>query len=88
MRLNRADKFKIEDIAKKYNLSIEEVKKIIAAPYEFIQAVSKETILKDNMTKEEFLEVKTNFNLPSLGKLYASNFMYNEIQKRKEKEKN
>jgi hypothetical protein len=85
MKLNRAEAIKIKEIAEKYNLSIEEVEAIVSAPYTFIHYTTKKMVLKDNMTREEFDATKTNFNIPSIGKLYASYFMYNEIQKKKNK---
>lgn len=88
MKLNRADKFKIEEIAEKYNLTVKEVEDIVAAPYDFIQHTAKEMKLEDDMTKAEFAATKTNFNIPSIGKLYASNFMYNQIQKKNKNKKN
>tara|TARA_B100000768_G_C11208700_1_gene345010 strand:- start:67 stop:330 length:264 start_codon:yes stop_codon:yes gene_type:complete len=85
MKLNRAEEVKIKEIAEKYDLSVKEVESIISSPYSFIHQTTKSMVLKDNMTREEFDETKTNFNLPSIGKLYASYFMYNEIQKKKNK---
>jgi len=83
MRFNRADKEKIKELAAKHNLTTEEVEKIVVSPYEFIQEQSKKIQFEDNLTKEEFSKLKTNFNIPSLGKLYASNFMYQQIQNKK-----
>ena len=34
-----------------------------------------------DLTTEEFNELKTNFNIPGIGKLYASNYMYRRINK-------
>jgi len=85
MKLNRADAIKAKEIADKYGLTIEEMKKIINAPYSFIHKKSKEIEFEDGMTREEFDSKKKNFNIPALGKLYASHFLYNEIQKKKNK---
>ena len=85
MQLSRADKIKAEEIAKEKNLSLDEVKKIIAAPYDFIREKSKEIVFKDGMSKEDFKKMKKNFNIPAIGKLYASYFLYNEFQERKKK---
>ena len=38
--------------------------------------------LERNLTEEEFNKKKTNFNMPSLFKLFASYYAYNEIQKK------
>tara|TARA_R110002020_G_scaffold200054_2_gene402092 strand:- start:9177 stop:9440 length:264 start_codon:yes stop_codon:yes gene_type:complete len=85
MRLSRADKIKAQEIADKHGLTLEEVKSIITAPYSFIAETTRELVFEDGLTKEEFAEKKTNFNIPSIGKLYASNYLYNEIQKKKNK---
>ena len=80
MKFSRADHEKIKELSSKHNLPIEMIEGIVIAPYEFIQEES-----KDGMTRSEFDELKTNFNIPSLGKLYASHFMYKEIQNKKKK---
>ena len=85
MKLSRADLIKVKEIAEENNLSVEDVKQIIHSPYGFIKSKSKEIEFEDDMSKEEFMKKKTNFNIPSIGKLYASNFLYNEIQKKKKK---
>ena len=85
MRLSRADNIKAKELAEKYDLSIDVIKKIIASPYDLIQKKTKELNFKDGLTREEFDKMKKNFNIPGLGKLYASHFLYCEIQKRKNK---
>ncbi len=85
MKLNRADSIKAKEIADKHGVTIDEMKKIISAPYDFIQKKAKEIKLEDDLTREEFDAIKKNFNIPALGKLYASHYQYNEIQKKKKK---
>jgi hypothetical protein len=85
MRLSRADNIKAKELAEKYNLDIEIIKKIISSPYEFIQKKTRQLNFKDGLTREEFDKIKTNFNIPGIGKLYASFYLYNEIQKKKKK---
>tara|TARA_R110000824_G_scaffold376614_1_gene567747 strand:- start:574 stop:840 length:267 start_codon:yes stop_codon:yes gene_type:complete len=85
MKFSRADHEKIKELASKHNLPMEMIEGIVMAPYEFIQEESKRIEFKDGMTRSEFDELKTNFNIPSLGKLYASHFMYKEIQNKKKK---
>jgi hypothetical protein len=74
-------------MADKYGLTVEEIKSIISAPYSFIAKKTRELIFEDGLTREEFDKKKTNFNIPSIGKLFASNYLYNEIQKKKNKKK-
>lgn len=85
MRLSRADLIKVKEIAEKYNLSVDHVKEIIGSPYEFIHKTAKELDFSDELTREEFDNKKTNFNIPSIGKLYASHYLYSEIIKNKNK---
>jgi hypothetical protein len=85
MKLNRADRIKAIELAEKHGISLDEMKKIISSPYELIQIKTRELVFKDDLSKEEFNRLKTNFNIPSLGKLFASNYLYNEIQKKKKK---
>lgn len=85
MILSRANKIKIKEIADKHNLPEEVVRKIVEAPYNFIKDITKDLKFKDGLTREEFEEMNTNFNIPSIGKLYASYDIYLEIQKKKKK---
>jgi len=85
MKIHRADLIKIKELAEEHGLSVEEVRGIVMAPYGFIREKSKEIKFVDGMTREEFDAMHKNFNIPSIGKLYASHFMYNEIQKKKNK---
>ena len=85
MKLNRADEIKAEEIADKYGIDVEIVMEIIKSPYDFIQKKTKELDFKNDLTREEFDKMKTNFNIPGIGKLYASFYLYNEIQKKKKK---
>lgn len=86
MKLNRADAIKVKELAEKYNLDVDVVKKIICSQYDFIQKKTKELEFKDGLSREEFDKMKTNFNIPGIGKLYASFYLYNEIQKKKKKD--
>ena len=52
MRLSRADNIKAKELAEKYDLSIDVIKKIIASPYDFIQKKTKELNFKDGLTRE------------------------------------
>tara|TARA_R110000796_G_scaffold181330_1_gene297849 strand:- start:16412 stop:16672 length:261 start_codon:yes stop_codon:yes gene_type:complete len=85
MRLSRADTIKAKELSEKYGLDIEVIKKIISSPYDFIQKKTKELNFKDGLTREEFDKMKKNFNIPGLGKLYASYYLYEQIQKKRKK---
>ena len=85
MKLNRADAIKAAELAEKYGVSIDDMKKILVAPYDFIRKKTSEMEFPDGLTREEFDKIKTNFNIPSLAKMHASYYLYNEIQKKKKK---
>ena len=87
MSFNKADKEKIKELALKYNLPVSVVEGIVNSPYDFIKAQSKKIHFKDNMSREDFDLMKKNFNIPSIGKLYASHYRYDQIQKKKIKKK-
>lgn len=51
----------------------EEVVKLAYKSYwEFIRNTIKQINFKANLTEEEFSKLKTNFNIPALGKLYCN----------------
>lgn len=77
MRLERAYEIKAKEIAEKHNLSLDQVKRIIESPYSFIREKTKEITIPDNLSREEFDKLKTNFNIPCLCKMHASYRIYN-----------
>ena len=88
MRESKADKLKIKALAEKYEITPAEVRLIIRSQFEFVRVKCKELEFADNLSREEFDAMKTNFTFPALGKLYASHFLYNKIQENKKKNKN
>jgi hypothetical protein len=82
----KLDKQKIEEIAERYEISFEQAKEIVYSPYEFMRDKLTDLNLKEDLTEEEFINKKTNFNMPSLFKMFASYYAYKEIQKKKRKE--
>lgn len=82
---NKADKLKIIELANKYNLEEREVELMIRAPYEFIRSKTKELDFSEEINKEDFDKMKTNFNIPAIGKLYASHYLHKRIMKNKSK---
>lgn len=45
------------------------IEKVYKAYWLYIKTTIEELPLKEELTEEEFLKLKTNFNVPSLGKL-------------------
>jgi hypothetical protein len=83
MRVNKRDKIKIQEIAEKHGITYNEAKAIISSQFSFIREKLSKLTFEDGLTKEEFIKKKTNFNIPSIGKLYASYYIYETIQKNK-----
>lgn len=79
MRINRADEIKIKELAEKYGRDPSEVAKAIESQYIFMKNKITDLDFDPNLTEEEFYKLKTNFNIPCIGKLYASFYMYRRI---------
>lgn len=58
-----------ERVAVKLNLPIKVVELAYLSYWRFIRTTIKDLPLKDNLSEEEFSKLRTNFNIPSLGKL-------------------
>lgn len=82
MKFSRSAEIKIKEMVEEYGLPEEVIRKIIKSPYEFIRKKTKELPIKNGMTKEEFLSLKSNFNVPGLFKMHTSWHAYSEIQKK------
>lgn len=89
MRLSSSDKTKIDKMSTELSIPKDVIIKAIESQYEFIKKKTKELHFDPNLTREEFNAMKTNFNIPCIGKLYASFYMYrkmNENAKKRNKE--
>lgn len=70
-----------EKLANELNLSKETVENTYKAYWKFIREKITSLVLKKNMTKEDFNKLKTNFNLPSLGKLSCTYDRWEKVRK-------
>ena len=59
----------ILDVSRNLGISPDVVEKVYKAYWSFIKETIQALPLKDNLSEEEFSTLKTNFNVPSLGKL-------------------
>lgn len=59
----------VSTVSRELNIPEEVVILAYKSYWEFIRSTIQNLPLKDNLTEEEFLKLKTNFNIPSLGKL-------------------
>lgn len=66
----------IKEVAKILNIPSTEVDKAYKSYWEFIRASIQNLNLQKDISKEEFSKLKTNFNIPSLGKLHCT---YNRL---------
>jgi hypothetical protein len=73
----------IHSIGLEFNLQDDIVKKIVQAQFKFTRETISNLDVKDNMTEEEFKELKTNFIYTHIGKLYTNFMVYEKIKKQK-----
>lgn len=59
----------IGKVSQELGLPIEIVGKTYESYWKFIRQTIQSLPLKDNISEEEFAKLRTNFNIPSLGKL-------------------
>lgn len=59
----------VSTVSRELNIPEEVVILAYKSYWEFIRSTIQNLPLKDNLTEEDFLKLKTNFNIPSLGKL-------------------
>ena len=62
----------IKGVSQELNLPEEVVLVAYRSYWEFIRKTIEVLPLKDDITEEDFNELKTNFNIPSIGKLYVT----------------
>ena len=72
----------ILDISRNLDISPDVIEKVYKAYWSFIKETIQALPLKDNLSEEEFSTLKTNFNVPSLGKLTCTPDKYNRVKKR------
>lgn len=59
----------IQIVSKKLDIPYEVVNKAYSSYWEFVKETIKRLPLKEELTEEQFSQLRTNFNVPSLGKL-------------------
>lgn len=75
-------------VSKELNIPYEVVDRAYNSFWLFIKQTIKELPLKENLTEEEFSELRTNFNIPSLGKLNCTYDRYKRLKNKYENIKN
>ena len=72
----------IESVANELQLPVDLVRKTYKAYWQFVRDTIEQLPLKDDISEEDFKKIKTNFNIPSLGKLYCTRDRYLRVKKR------
>ena len=75
-------------ISKELNLPIEVVDKVYKSYWQYIKNTIQDLPLKENLTEDQFSQLRTNFNIPSLGKLTCTYDRMQKVKKRFEYIKN
>lgn len=84
MIVSKTEKIELERIALKQGITLEESKEVIDSMYQFMrEKISEINFTEKELTKDEFGELKTNFNIPCIGKFCASYYAYKKINKLK-----
>lgn len=71
----------IKQVSIELNIPLEVVKKAYESYWEFIRTTIQSLPLKEDLTEEQFKELRTNFNIPSIGKLHCTYERYIGIKK-------
>lgn len=72
----------INTVSREVNLPSDIVDKTYKAFFSFIRESIKELPLKEDLSEEDFNKYKTNFNIPSLGKLTCTYDRMCKVKKR------
>lgn len=62
----------MKGVSEKLNIPLEVVDGAYKSFWEFIKQTIQSLPLKEDISEEEFNKLRTNFNVPSLGKLYCT----------------
>lgn len=74
----------VTQVSKELNLPFRVVDKVYKSYWKSIRDTIQELPLKDDISEEEFQKLRTNFNIPSLGKLTCT---YDRVKGVKQKYK-
>lgn len=72
----------IDKVSKELNIPIEVVGAAYKSYWEFIKQTIQSLPLKENISEEEFTKLRTNFNIPSLGKMTCTFDRMQGVKKR------
>ena len=72
----------IDKVSQELGIPFEVVNVAYKSYWKFIKQTIQSLPLKDNLSEEEFAKLKTNFNIPSLGKLTCTFDRMEGVKKR------
>ena len=72
----------LNKVATDSNIPVEVVRLAYKSYWKFIRQTIQSLPLKDNLSEEEFSKLRTNFNIPSLGKLSCTFDRMTRVKKR------
>lgn len=72
----------INQVSKELGIPVEVVDKAYRSSFEFIKNKIQSLPLEEDISEEEFSELRTNFNIPSLGKLVCTFDRMEGVKKR------
>lgn len=73
----------IKQVSKELNISEEVVGEAYKSFFTFIRESISNLPLKEDLSEEEFNKLRTNFNIPALGKLHCTYDRYTGVKKKK-----
>ena len=71
-------------VANEMNIPVEVIELAYKTYWKFIKKTIQELPLKEDLSEEEFAELKTNFNIVSLGKLTCNYDRYKKVKQKEE----
>lgn len=71
----------LNQVAQELNIPFEVVKLVYQSQWKFIRESIKSLPLKQDLSEQEFNKLRTNFNIPSIGKLACTYKRYLGIKK-------
>lgn len=74
----------VHELSKEMSLKEEVIDTIYKSFYSFIRESITNLPLKEELSEEEFDNLKTNFNIPAIGKLHCTYERYLKMKKQKE----
>lgn len=72
----------LNQVANKLDLPVDVVKEAYESYWRYVRYTISELPLKDGLSEEEFNKLRTNFNIPSIGKLSCTYPRYKAIKDR------